>query len=82
MFSVYLTELRSLISDEVGESSNVEDARVADTHTRLNTNRTSLTEGILQVLLSHKFEVFLYGLCGKCVLSEDEMLILPTAVHL
>lgn len=41
-----------------------------------------LTEGILQVLLSHQFEVFLYCLCGQCVFSEDEVFVLPTPVHL
>lgn len=41
-----------------------------------------LTQGVLQVLLSHQLEVLLDGLGGERVLSEDQVLVLAAAVHL
>lgn len=40
------------------------------------------TQGVVQVLLAHQFQVLFNGLGGDGVLSEDQDVMVPTTVHL
>lgn len=52
-----------------------------DTMSENNTHTQTLTQCVLQIFLSDQFEVLLDSFSAQCVLSEDQVLVLPASIH-